>query len=65
MVKVEQTIRVYELDGKDVTIGEQVEIGINSHWNRDSIVEIRVGQHRYGVLASDVQTAIENATNTK
>ena len=64
MIKVEQKITVYEKNGRDETPGETLEIGINSHWNRDSMIVISIGDDTYTVVADDLSAAIENAQNT-
>ena len=64
MIEVNQKIQVYEEDGFDISIGEDKTIGIESHWDDDSLVTIVIGSKSYTVNASDLERAIENATNT-
>ena len=64
MIKVEQMVGVYEHNGKAIPVGKSEEIGISSHWNRDSMVVIEVGDETFTVNADDLLAAIKNATNT-
>lgn len=61
-IKVECTVPVHELNGKDVSPGnEQPKIIVRSHWNRDRFVVLRIGDQEYTVTGRDIITAIENA----
>jgi len=64
MIEVNQKIQVYEEDGFDVPMDVDKTIGIKSHRNDDSLVMIVIGSKSYTVGASDLERAIENATNT-
>ena len=59
-IDVEQKIDVYELNGKDT----HITLGIDSHWNRATMVVIRLGEQEYTVIGADLTTAVENAMNT-
>ena len=65
MIKVQQTIEVYELDGKQETLSgmERSQIGIDSHWNRSAFIVLVINGHRYTVVGKDLQAAVENARN--
>ena len=63
MIKIKQEIHVYYLDGDETFVSGPI-VQINSHWNRNEIVEIEVGGHRYGVNGDDLLVAIKNAMNT-
>ncbi len=60
-VEVTQKIVVYEID--DVEVNEKT-ISINSHWNNDNRVVLRVGRHTFTVIGEDLKAAIDNAMNT-
>lgn len=60
---------MYELDGKEVSLSSNAEIGIDSHWNMNEFVVLVIvydgKEHRQTVSAADLKRAIENATNHK
>ena len=63
-IKVINTLRIYETDGKETPVNRNDEMKVESHWNmRDRIVLIIDGK-KYTVIARDIQAAIANATNT-
>jgi len=63
-VKVQQTIGVYEVSGEDVLANEDIEIGIDSHWNSHERIVLNVRGVEYTVLGHSLITAIQNAMNT-
>lgn len=62
-MKVENEIKVYEIDGEETGLGKSILMKISSHWNRSSYVIIKINNKEYTVLASELSKAIENATN--
>ena len=54
------TINVYEIDEEEV-IDQKMEV--QSHWNRDDFVDIKINGKTYTVLALELKKAIDNATN--
>lgn len=66
MIKVQQSIQVYELDDKEIspTPSKELLIGVDSHWNRREFIVLVVGEHRYTVAGDDLRAAVKNAQNT-
>ena len=58
-MKVENTIRIYELNNEE-TVGELL---ISSHWNYHDFIVIGNGETKITVSADDLIKAIKNATN--
>lgn len=56
-------IEVYEVNGKEVEIGESRKMLIESHWNRDAFVILKFGKTNVTVTRSALDKAISNATN--
>lgn len=63
MIEVKQEITIYEEDDKEVPTGTNKVMGVESHWNHDEWVILRVGSKHITVNADDLSTAIDNATN--
>lgn len=67
MAKVDTTckVKVYERNGNDVPIGENRDLIVESHWNRDSLVVLTVPwvKGSITVARSDLEKAIRNCTN--
>jgi len=63
MIKVSQTIRIYEENDKEVPIKIDKYMGVESHWNRDERVILVIDGERITVIAADLEAAISNATN--
>jgi len=61
-IKVSQEATVYEVNGEDTKAGKMIKF--DSHWNRDEFVIIQFGSKRLTVVGKDLETAIDNATNT-
>lgn len=65
MIKVTQRIRIYEVNGQELGIGERQQLGIDSHDIRNTrVVIITPSGAEYGVLAQDLIMAAKNAQNT-
>jgi hypothetical protein len=67
MIKVENYVRCYEIEGRDMTIIENPSpvLILRSHWNLQDRVEIETPEGRkYTVLIKDVVAALTNAGNT-
>ena len=62
MIRVQQSIEVHELDGKEAPHKGLV-IGVDSHWNRRNFIVLIVNEHRYTVVGADLLAAVENARN--
>lgn len=62
-IKSENRINVYELDDKDVSLREDVEIVIKNHWNQRHMVVLVVGGVEYTVEADALKKGIENSMN--
>ena len=63
-IEVTQKIEVYEINDEEVPIGKTVTIGVESHWNLDNRVVLRIGRKSYTVVGNDLITATKNAMNT-
>jgi hypothetical protein len=65
MIKVSNALTVYEVDGRDVPLGEKTpSINISAHWNRRALVVVEIDGKKYSVIAEDIEAAVRNATNT-
>lgn len=62
-MEVENQIKIYEINDKEVSIGEDKYLIIKNHWNRDTLIVIKIGKSEYTVSAEELKKAIENATN--
>ena len=62
-MEVTTTIRVAELDGKETTVEDNLNLIVKSHWNHNRLVDIEIAGHTYTVVASMLTKAIENAQN--
>ena len=62
MIKVLNTIRLLEIEGKTVPVGGP-NILIESHWNDNHLVTLVIDAKRYTCVADDLSVAIGNATN--
>jgi hypothetical protein len=64
MIKVSQQIRVYEENDKEIPLGQQRHISVESHWNWNERVILEIGKERITVIGRDLKVAIDNAMNT-
>ena len=64
-IEVKQVIEIYEVDDKELLVGKNVALGVDSHWNNNEFVVLRFGKKRLTVFGEDLKTAIDNATNTE
>jgi len=64
MIKVKQTVEIYEENGEEIPLGISKHMTVESHWNRDEWVILVIGRRRITVLVADLQAALVNATNT-
>ena len=62
-MKSSNVIDVYEKDGEETEGLTKPTIEVVNHWNRKEFVVLNVGGKKYTVLASDLERAINNATN--
>ena len=60
-IKISQKITIYEIDDEEVADNE---LSINSHWNYDNFVILKIGNKDYTVDGDDLKTAIDNAMNS-
>lgn len=63
MIKVMSEVTIYQQNGKD-TIVERPVVQVKSHWNKPDFVDIKINDVEVTVLARDLKSAIDNATNT-
>ena len=64
-VQVKNEIEIYEIDGSETFGAESSKMEILSHWNNHEMVVLRFAKKELTVVAADLETAINNATNTK
>ena len=62
-VEVKQKIRVYAVDGREVKIGETIELGVESDRIWNTRVVLVIGEHSYTVIGHDLALATSNAMN--
>ena len=66
-IKVVSDLRVYEIDGKDTEDSIKSpapQMRVHSHWSRREFIAIEIAGVKYTVVASDIEAAIKNATNS-
>lgn len=63
MITVFNEVPIYEVDGKELPPLEHDNLIITSHWNNKQRVNISIYGKKITVIANDLRTAIENATN--
>ena len=64
MIKVTSEVKIYEIGGKEVKLGTNKVLSIESHWNKSDFVNITLpGFDPITVPAGDLKAAIENAQN--
>ncbi len=64
MITVQNTIKLYEVDGVETRPIEPPSIRVDSHWNRNDMVVLLVDGKSYSVVAKALIAAVNNATNT-
>lgn len=62
-MKVINELNIYEIDGLKVSTKEVQVLKINSHWNYSDRVVLEIDDLKITVLVSDLQKAIQNASN--
>lgn len=65
MIKVQSEVPIYEINGEEIPLNKNKSLTICSHWNQESKVVLVIGRRRYTVVASDLQAAVANATNSR
>lgn len=65
MIEVECKVTVYEKDGQELAPRDQIKALVCSHSIRNELVELAISGARYTFNASDLQRAINNATNSR
>jgi hypothetical protein len=64
VIAVTNLVRVYEIDGKELTGPKNdIRLSVHSHWNERQFIVIEIEGKRYTVVAYDLETAIKNASN--
>ena len=64
MIKVSNSVKVYEVDGKEIKSLDYPQIKVDSHWNRNEFIVLQSEDgKKYTVCSRDLIAAIENATN--
>jgi endonuclease V-like protein UPF0215 family len=63
-IKITQEIKIYEVDDKEVPVGQDFTLGILSHWNWNDHVIIVSNGKKVTVSGTDLIRAIQNAMNT-
>lgn len=64
MIHVHNEVKIYEIDDKEIPIGNSKKLHVESHWNSEKMVILMFVDFRITVTASDLQQAISNATNS-
>lgn len=64
-MNVETQIKIYEINNEEVKDIDGPKLSVQSHWNRNEFVVIKVGSELVTVRANQLQAAIDNATNWK
>lgn len=64
MIKVSNTLTVYEVGGQETKVGSVPKLEVRSHWNRQALIVLEIGGQSYTVAADDLTAAIRNATNS-
>ena len=63
MIKVDNEVNIYEDHGQEVPLGNK-RLHVESHWNRNEMVVLTIGEERVTVSAKDLEAAIANARNS-
>jgi hypothetical protein len=62
-VETAAKVRVYEVDGEEQGGLEQPTVNVLTHWNRDEMVRLRLGNGKvYTVVADDLMLAIKRCS---
>lgn len=64
-MKVENEIRIYEVDGVELGVGKSQSIKVKSHGIRNAFVVLEIDGKTVTVDSADLERAIRNATNWK
>ena len=63
MIEVTNKLKIYEINGKEVDIFENI-LEVKNHWNINEFVVLNYNGITITVSAKDLREAISNATNT-
>jgi|GEM_PF-6600689 len=63
-IKVTNEIKPLYVDSKEVVVGDDTVLLVKSDWNNNRLVHLEIGNKKVAVVASDLQAAITNSTNT-
>jgi hypothetical protein len=64
-MKVENTLKVYEFDEKEIVGDEPHIMKVISHWLYNDRVILEYGDFKITVLVRDIHKAVDNASNFK
>ncbi len=68
MIKVENRLLIYELNGKETSVDNNIALDVSSHWNDNRLIILSIPSNdcivNVTVKASDLIAAINNSTNT-
>jgi hypothetical protein len=64
MIKVENKVDLYEVNGTEVNVVPAPTVSICSHCINNKMIVIDMGNEKLTVKAADMLAAIANATNT-
>ena len=62
-MKIENKLDIYEIDEKELSIGDNRTMLVKSHWNDNDFVILETGNISWTVLAKQLRDAIDNAIN--
>ena len=65
MINATSEVICYEVDGKETLLKRDCpKLVIKNHWNVNDFVVLDINGKQFTVCAKDLQTAIDNATNS-
>jgi hypothetical protein len=64
MIKVKSDVRVIEVNNETLSVGDDVYVYIESHWNSNKLINLVVDGKTYTIKSNDIIAAITNATNS-
>ena len=64
MIEVFNKVKIYEINGEDTNYNDNTILVVKSNWIDDKRIIIEYNGMELTVVASDLQDAIKNATNT-
>ena len=64
-MKTTSEIEIYETNGEESPIANYPLMTVESHWNRNEMIVLKIGKKSVTVLADELKKAIDNATNIR